>query len=148
MKWLSSEIQIYRILIGTVVLYLAISIGVGDFFGAAFLIILSIICTAGLGGLIWFPLSWLTGFIVIYLFNSARRKSFLPTETVSDSKSTQQIDTIPVVSHDVLAITQYILKSRKRNASDSQITNRLKQTGWSAKEIELAFAYVGGTENG
>ena len=143
-----SEIQTYRLLVGTAVLYVVIAIAVGDFSSAGLLIMASIICTAGLGGLVWFPCSWLVGFLVLYLINSIRRKSFLPEPVVESlEEPVNKTTPIPVVSNDVLAISQYILKSRKRNASDSQITNRLKQTGWTAKEIELAFAYVGGTEN-
>ncbi|AFY38429.1 hypothetical protein Lepto7376_2131 [[Leptolyngbya] sp. PCC 7376] len=140
-----SEIQTYRLLVGTVVLYIGIAIAVGDFVSAGLLIVASFVCTLGLGGLIWFPCSWLVGFCILYLINSIRRKSFLP-EPVIGSFDTPVNETtpIPVVSNDVLAIAQYILKSRKRNASDTQITTRLKQTGWTEKEIELAFAYVNG----
>ena len=137
-----SNIQTYRVLVGFVTLYLIMAIGMADFTSAGLLMFASIICTAGLGLIIWFPLSWLTGFVVIYLFNSIRRKSFLPPKQDSLSGSIDGMVTAPIVSNDVLAIAQYIAKSRQRGASDSQITNRLKWTGWTDRDIGLAFSYL------
>lgn len=147
MKQKNSNIQSYRILVGLVSLYLIIAISIGDFIGTWVLLFASVICTLGLSLIIWVPLSWLIGFVILYLINSIRRKSFLPQTNNISASDLEESNPASIVSNDVLAIAQYILKCRKRGASDSQITNRLKWTGWTDRDIGLAFSYLNNTPN-
>ncbi len=142
MKQKKSNIHTYRFLVGSGVLYLALSISMGSLADAGVMIFASIICTAGVGLIIWLPCCWVTGFLVLYLINSIRRKSFLPTSEVVVSSTSLNAEPTAVMSNDILAIAQYITKSRNKGASDSQISNRLKWTGWTEKDIEMAFTYL------
>lgn len=137
-----SSIQTDRVLVGFISIYLILSMGTGDFFSAGMLMFASIVCTLGLGLIVWIPLSWLTGFIVLYLINFLRSQSFSSTTKNIPTDNTEGAVIAKTISNDVLAIAQYIQKSRGRGASDSQITNRLKWTGWTEQDIGLAFSYL------
>ncbi|OKH12522.1 hypothetical protein [[Limnothrix rosea] IAM M-220] len=141
----NSNIQTYRVLTGMTVIYLGVAIAVGDLVSAGTLVLASIICTAGLSLIVWFPCSWLVGFLVLYLINSLKRKSFVPPSEIVVQSTSVEAEPTAVLSNDILAIAQYIKKSRNKGASDSQITNRLKWTGWTEKDIKMAFTYLAST---
>lgn len=142
MKRILHSLKPGRIVTGAIVIYVALSIGIGSFVGAGELIILSLICTAGISLIIWIPSCWLVGFITLTIFDLCRRLFAASSMTMATASAPGEATTNTTVSNDILAIATYITKSRKREASDSQIRNRLKTTGWSEKEIDGAFDYL------
>lgn len=123
--------QLLRIAIGLVVSYVVGSIIMGDPFTTWTLIVASIICTLGISLIMWVPLWWLIGWVVLAIFELLRER----IQPTSDA----QLQTTPAVSRDAIALSAYIRRSRQAGASDSQITTRLKEQGWTEAEITQAF---------
>lgn len=129
-----SERQLFRIAVGMAVSFLVTTIvmifATADLTAALLifpsLLAASVICTLGLGLIIWVPLFWLVGFIVLAI---ADLFGFPRTRVQATSP----------VQRDIRAITGYISQSRVQGASDTQITTRLREKGWTDDEINRAF---------
>lgn len=113
------------VLVGFGVVFLMLTV-VGLFndvsvFGGIFLLGVSIVCTLGLSLILWVPLWWLTGWIILTVFLRAESP---PKDAVPKRVN-------PLIT--------YIQQARSRGYSDEQIQRRLLQEGWTADDVETAF---------
>ncbi|WP_072622666.1 hypothetical protein [Spirulina major] len=114
------------VLIGFALSFLLLTI-VGLFnnfsmFGGLIIIGVSIVCTLGVSLVLWVPLWWLLGWIVLRLLKA---KAAAPT--------------VAMVSNNLRPLMTYIEQARSRGYSDDQIQRRLTQEGWSEAEVEAAL---------
>lgn len=129
-----SERQLLRIAVGLLVSFcvttIVMAFATADLTAAMLIfpsiLAASVICTLGIGLIVWVPLFWLVGFVVLAI-----------AELFGFSRSRVQA-TLPV-QRDIRAITGYIHQSRVQGASDTQIATRLREKGWTDDEISRAF---------
>lgn len=100
--------------------------------GAAIpMILLSIICTAGVSLVLWIPLSYGVGSLVVSIY-----------ESVSKSKKTNGEGPKSSLTNDQKALTDYIHQSRSKGVNDDNIFSMLKNNGWAENAIHEAFGLV------
>jgi hypothetical protein len=116
------------VLVGAVITMVSLCLGMGPN-QALSLLMLSIVCTAGLGLAFWLPLFWGVGWLIATLI-----RTFRSGDTPLTANETAKQRTLMA----------YINQSLRANASESQIINRLKVQGWEDAEIEQAFVAVRG----
>lgn len=98
-----------------------------DAFATVFIVFAaSIVCTMGVSLVIWIPIFWLIGLLVLGIMYAVGLVFVRSPAT-------------PPVQRDLMAIIGYIQQSRRHGASDNQITNRLREHGWTDTEIDQAF---------
>lgn len=112
-----------KIFLGLLVL-VAIS-GINRNFGGFFLI--SIICTAGVSLLIWFPLAFVIGSIILKLIQLFTEKKENAPKVKGQISKNQQ------------ALANYIHREREDGFNDEQILSLLKGQGWTEGEIKEAL---------
>jgi len=116
-----------RIGIGAIIIFIFAALGGGD--GLSFLA-LTIICTAGISLLIYIPLSWLLGTIVITAYRILFKKYINKFDEGEEAK----------IDNNNKAIIDYILQARGVGFSDDKIKQTLiLEGGWSKEEVEKAF---------
>ena len=94
--------------------------------------ITSIVCTLGLSLIIWIPIFWIVGILVMLLIG------LLYSIFAPQTHNSRQPATTPVTDYN-RELVSFIYKSRRHGASDAQIVSRLQQQQWTALEIERAF---------
>ncbi len=125
----------------------------GDFSSVAGLLFMSIVCTAGVGLLLWFPFFWVTGKMTLWLLTAIGVK-------ISDEYtggSTEKLDELevvadapavktsmkPRVSSEVMALAKYIKKFQDDGAT-AVVIFKLKQAGWNDAIINQALELAKG----
>jgi len=91
----------------------------------------SIICTAGVSLVIWIPLSYGVGSLIVSIY-----------ESVSKSKKTGGDGPKSSMNNEQKALTGYIHQSRSKGVSDDNIFSLLKNNGWAENAIHEAFGLV------
>lgn len=144
--------------IGAVIAFVIMTIIFGDP-GAAFgLIALSIICTAGISLIIWIPVCYILGYMVILVLRMglkavgvdigamfSRRKDDSSSSSTSSQKNSQdnRLDEKLTVKSDLtrdqVALINYIRKAKQKGLSNDIISRNLGQNGWAADSISQAF---------
>lgn len=120
-----------RIPIGMGVSVVVMAIACNSVVAAGGILIASIICTLGISLLMWIPIWWLLGAIVLDCIDWAG--------SIGSTPNTQRLGPQPA-TRDEIALTGYIRRSRRAGVSDAQITHRLREQGWTQAEITAAFA--------
>lgn len=100
---------------------------------AVTLIVLSIVCTAGIGLVIWIPIWWFIGWTAFTLTGLATGK----TETGSD-----QPPAIPKISREHQAIINFMEIAYRTGTPKEQIVSQLQDAGWPAHLIEEAHQFM------
>jgi hypothetical protein len=108
---------------GLVIIVLLLLLFFGN--GAITILLISIVCTAGVGLAIWIPAGYLVGSLV---FSAARLFS----------KNLNQEDQ-PKLNRDDAALTNYIKTAKKSGLNTNEISSRLKEKGWTEEKISAAF---------
>lgn len=109
-----------------------------DIFG---LYLLSIICTLGIGLVVWIPLWYVTGYAVIIVVNLllgvfGYSLGSLISRRIRKTPHNQSL------SRDQLALTNYIQKARQKGLDDAQILSNLKQNGWNSQSVTAVFQLI------
>jgi hypothetical protein len=117
---------LHCVLIGFGLVFLLLTV-VGLFneasiFGGVIIIGVSIVCTLGVSLVLWVPLWWLLGWIVLTLFQS---KAAAPV--------------VATTPKHLRPLITYIDQARSRGYSNDQIQRRLIQEGWSETEVTAAL---------
>ena len=151
--------------IGAVMALIVLAIFVGDLGSAFALMALSIICTAGISLIIWIPVCYILGYMVIALvrvalkaagvdvgglFGGSKRDNNSPDDPTAEP-SLQNLTTaldedLAVKSNltkDQAALINYIRKAKQKGLSNDVITRNLGQNGWNTDSINQAFQLVG-----
>jgi Na+-transporting methylmalonyl-CoA/oxaloacetate decarboxylase gamma subunit len=97
----------------------------------AFMLLLLVMCTVGLGLIPLFFVFWLVGKLVL---------SFFPSESAAGPVgSAEQVEK----SRRVKSLEEYILRSRQGGKDDGYIHACLKRGGWEPDEIGEAWQHCG-----
>ncbi len=116
-----------RILVGIPVSYVVLIpfAGVTD---AAMFIVLSIVCTLGISLVVWLPIWFVLGWIVLAISEAA---GLTGASKKPPGIATQQ-------DRDLIAVIDYLGKAEASGLSDEQITRELEAAGWSVAMIDEA----------
>jgi len=128
--------RIIPIFIGLPIAFIFLIIFAGGIQNAGQIFLLSVVCTAGISLLIWVPLWWFIGWMLIKIYESVTGRSIL-RETSSGSivvPSNYQTS----LTHDQIALKNYIEQSTRQGFSETQIVSRLRAQGWGDEEIQQA----------
>ncbi len=121
--------------VGTGLLVVAIGASLtGNFQSLLSLALMSIICTAGIGLVVWIPLLYLIGSIslaVIRAISAMFSESGRKEEGAPEQKG--------AMLKEQMAIEQYINRAKFYGLSHEQILSALKNGGWSDVEIQAAY---------
>ena len=119
-----------RLGLGLLISVLSLSLvgGVQNAFG---LLLVSIVCTAGVGLVFWIPLWWLIGaFTLDVLLRSVTGIPNWQSEPVPNPTALSQ--------RDYLALKAYVGKAMASGMDSDEMTRHLQQNGWHKSDIESA----------
>ncbi len=128
-----------KTLIGFATIFLLLLLFTGS--SAILLVLASIICTAGVGLVVWIPLSYVVGSIVVGIAQGVQNLS-------SNSKNMENLASAQVVkvTNNQKAIIDYIKLARRRGFQDNNIFANLRTNGWAEDAINEAFRLVATTK--
>ncbi|MEA5468186.1 hypothetical protein [Spirulina sp. 06S082] len=89
---------------------------------------LSIICTAGVSLVMWVPLWWLVGWIVVAIYQAIAKPS----------QGDRDRPVNPIKDANQQALVNYMKLAKSKGFSDTQISTRLRVEGWGNEEITEA----------
>jgi hypothetical protein len=117
------------ILVGFVVVFLILTL-IGLFngmmlMGGVTIVGVSIICTLGVSLVLWVPLWWLTGWIVLTLWPGQNKEPAIAS-----------------IPPNLRPLITYLQQARSRGYSDDQIQRRLHQEGWDESDITTARQHL------
>ena len=92
--------------------------------------LLSIFCTAGIALVVWIPLLWLIGAVVLKVLNVIRSEKN-GAVGASEPKAS--------VSQEQVAIERYVDRAQFYGLSRDKILSELRNGGWSDAEIQAAY---------
>ena len=98
------------------------------------LILLSIVCTAGISLVVWIPLLWLIGSVVLGVIKSG----WSPPSQPGKKEEIVSEQTGPFL-REHLAIERYIDRAQFYGLTREKILSELKNGGWSDVEIQAAY---------
>lgn len=105
-------------------------VGAEQFFSLVFL---SVVCTFGIGLLLWLPLSYLVGWIFVKLLR------FVPGwENALISLDKKKKQPTKDVNRTLAPVVQYIINVQSAGMTKEEIDQSLKEAGWSDDQIFLA----------
>ncbi len=117
-------------LVGAVAVFLGLSAITGDIGDASAVILISIVCTAGVGLVFWIPLAYGIGKLLMRLVNIKR-------EVVEVAPSAESY-----ISDKTRVLINYIKEAQEIKFNDEEITNNLLKAGWPRALVEDAFKRV------
>lgn len=120
-----------RIITGFPVSTLVLSLLAGGIQQAFMILLVSIVCTAGIGLVVWIPLWWTVGWLTQTLFYK-----FRGTDAAGDSagRAAAAADEEPASSEE-LSLVQFLKRAEARGVSREVIDRALLGAGWSEVEI-------------
>jgi hypothetical protein len=133
-----------RIVVGFVVSTLLLMLIAGGIEEAFLILLVSIVCTAGIGLVVWIPLWWAVGWLVLTLFSKIRGPGGTPAS--SDRAATAAIAT-PASSAE-LSLVQFLKQAEVRGVDRDKIDRALMNAGWSEEEILQARSKIASTSAG
>lgn len=116
-----------QIIVGIPVSFLILIPFVGVSDAGAFLL-LSIVCTLGISLVVWIPIWFVLGWIVLGIFKVA---GFTPVSVSPTRMPTQH-------ERDVKGLIGYMRGAEANGLSNEQITRTLEEAGWSSALIDEA----------
>jgi hypothetical protein len=134
--------------IGMVIVYLITALFMGSFNDAFSLTALSIVCTAGIGLILWLPIWYWVGYAVVgpLRFTLSAAGINIPglkkREPAPQDQSTKSAPGRPTLTRDQLALINYIKKAQTKGLTKEQIYTKLQSNGWTAGSIVQAFQRV------
>lgn len=105
--------------------------------GATFML-LSIVCTAGIGLVFWIPIWWVVGEATLAVLNRFFRKVEYKT-LGPDPPVAVPTNPTNTESRINLALTAYIRKATATGVDRDEMRRRLQLNGWNRREIESAI---------
>lgn len=120
-----------QIVIGFVVSVLLLMLIAGGIEEAFLILLVSIVCTAGIGLVVWIPLWWAVGWLTLTLF-----RKFRGTGAAGDSagRAAAGAGEQPASSEE-LSLVQFLKRAEARGVSRDKIDRALVNAGWSEAEI-------------
>lgn len=129
------------IVLGFIISFIFLAVIGGGIYNAVQIIQLSLMCTLGISLIIWIPLWWFIGWLVIKIFES------LTGITVGGENSSGSVLAIAnqqrvSLTDDQISLINYIDKANRYGWSETQIYSRLRAQGWEDEEIQEAQSLV------
>ncbi|MDJ0705039.1 MAG: hypothetical protein QNJ46_17290 [Leptolyngbyaceae cyanobacterium MO_188.B28] len=124
--------------IGLPILFIGLLIMTGSLGDTISLLLISIICTVGIGLAFWLLIAWIIGWFILMLF--------LPYSRLSSSTEPDNSASENKWEGGQTALRGYIQRSMAARATETQITSRLINEGWSETEIQQAYQSVRGQQ--
>ncbi|OGY20952.1 MAG: hypothetical protein A2126_02815 [Candidatus Woykebacteria bacterium GWB1_45_5] len=128
-----------KTLIGFVTITVVLSLFTAG--GALILILASIVCTAGVSLVIWIPLSYGVGSLIVGLLQGQR---IIVQEAKVETAGPGTGPKMPITNEEV-ALTNYVKQARACGMPASEIAANLKEKGWSEelrmKVLSESFEY-------
>jgi hypothetical protein len=115
--------------VGIPVTFLGLILIAGSVESAVQIVLVSIICTAGVGLLFWIPLCWAVGGVTVALATLVMKLYEGRYEASPEH---------PLQNRNEHALTAYIRRMQDRGRSDDEIVAHLLKSGWSVSEVEKA----------
>ncbi|MCH7685312.1 MAG: hypothetical protein IH899_01290 [Planctomycetes bacterium] len=123
--------------IGMPVTFLGLIIFTGGVEDAWMVLVVSVICTAGIGLVVWIPVFWGVGAATLALIGIFVKKKPDGKDEAKGSPPDEAKGTR--LDLDQTAMTEYMKKAHARGMSHDEISDRLHQQGWSFDVIKSAF---------
>ncbi len=92
--------------------------------GGPFLFFISVVCTLGVGLIVWIPLSYAVGSFIVNKIYKKQKPAGLQQKTLSNEQ---------------LALVNYINQAKQSNLPENEIFLRLKGKGWAESQILSAL---------
>jgi hypothetical protein len=110
---------------------IGISLAISCLFdGGPMFLLASIVCTAGISLVIWLPLWWFVGTVILYFVGMGKFNS-------------SQADVVKDLERAKKSLVNYIAREEFRGVkSRAEINDLLRQNGWSDAEIQQAYRAV------
>lgn len=122
---------IARLGVGFLISFSITAILSGGLQGAVGLLVISIVCTAGIGLVFWIPVWWFVGFLVLHAIAALSRES--SEEPESKANPTR------LSSRDFKALKEFIGESLRSGMAVDEMKRRLEQGGWRKADIEIVY---------
>jgi ABC-type transport system involved in multi-copper enzyme maturation permease subunit len=120
-----------KTLIGFVIVVFFLSILTGNITQVVSLLLMSIVCNAGVGLIFWIGLSFIIGSITLEVIEKVFKK--YPKDSVHEQ---------PLhLSNNELALNAYIAQCLQLGVRRENIQNALIQKGWRSDDIQKALAH-------
>jgi len=114
--------------VGLPIVYFGTVVICGGFENANLLLLLSIVCTFGLGLLFWLPLCWFAGWIPLLMISrltGPREEEPILAEVVEQ----------PRLTRDEVAVIQYMRAAQRSGMDAIRVDEVLRQNGWDESLI-------------
>ncbi|QPN59864.1 hypothetical protein H8F24_18340 [Synechococcus sp. CBW1002] len=122
----SLQAVLWLLLLGLPVLLIGLVVMTGSVGNAAALLFVSVVCTAGIGGVFWLALALLIGWMLNLILPGPLRRPLTLPATGSD----------PMVTR----LTTYAGRAQQQGMAPERIRRDLARGGWSSVQIEAALA--------
>jgi cytochrome c biogenesis protein CcdA len=134
--------------VGFVIVFLILAVFIGSISDTFSLILLSIICTAGISLILWLPIWYVTGYLCVIPFRLLVKALDVNLPITSTPPQQPAAQTPPSgaqaqsLSRDQAAVTNYIKKAKAKGLNKESITRALQANGWTLDSINSAFQRV------
>ena len=137
--------------VGLPIVFLCLAAFTGSFSNALSLLLISVVCTAGIGLVIWVPLCLFAGWIALTVakqITSTARTSNRDGAARNAAERTEASIRQQAIARTVLqgstpqeriALDEYIRRAVRLGHTYDRILTTLRQQGWSETEISQAF---------
>ena len=116
----------------------------GDISSALLILVFSVICTAGISLILWLPIWYGVGYLMVALFRLLVRafggQPSSPQQPLAQAAPAGEQG--QALSRDQLAVTNYIKKARAKGLNRESISKTLQTNGWTADSINQGFQWV------
>jgi hypothetical protein len=129
------------VLLGLPITFISLALLAGGIENAWIILWTSVVCTAGISLLIWVPLWWFVGWIIIKIFESLTGRTIAGGVDAEATHIVSTGQTVPI-SSDQKSLIDYIEKASRQGLSETQISSRLKAQGWGEDEIQQAQSFA------
>ena len=134
-----ASMTIIKFVVGFCIVFILLSIFLGPS-QVSSLLAISIICTGGIGLVVWIPLSFAAGSLTFRLLRL--------TKWYRNKYGVMQQPKVKIqamaISNDQRALTDYIQKVRATGQNDAQASAALKAAGWREETISDALKALNG----
>ena len=154
--------------LGMLISYLLLAAIMGDFGDAFAMIAFSIICTAGISLIIWLPVWYVAGYLVLIAIRFLLKWAEVDTGSIFRSRKKQgsgeaeqnpvksdrlqslsgqldqEVGQQPKLTKDERALINYIQKARSKGLTTAQISTNLAKNGWPGNSINAALQAADG----
>ncbi|BAZ13069.1 hypothetical protein NIES4071_49030 [Calothrix sp. NIES-4071] len=130
-----------QILIGIPITFGSLALMSGGVQPALQIVQLSLLCTLGISLVVWIPLCWFVGWVVLKIVESISGQILVPYDSAEISNNVLREQNVSLAPENI-SLANYIEKGIKQGWSETQIISRLRAQGWNDEEIAEAQLVV------